>query len=316
MIGLEVIAFAILLFGGFAGLIGGDSPDEDVENTSDDPSEGETETPTQPSLLDPPEEEEIVDDVLPLELGDQGPDESQIPTVFDDDDGAGDDGKVVGGDEVRVLSGGVRAEGANAHLNDVTTPNDVMEGGSEQELFLAGAGNDFADGGSGNDILFGQDGSDFLQGSFGDDSLVGGPGDDILSGFEWMSSESSTREGGTNELLGGSGDDVLGADFVNAGGSNSTGGSGNDLFNTLGGDQRFTDFGDDNGVSGDESTLNNDYMSLWGDYGSLSEAKADLENNGRLTKSDGSQLTVDGLTAHNLTEYNTGLSDDPSVRLA
>lgn len=160
---------------------------------------------------------------MPLELGDQGPDESQIPTVFDDDDGAGDDGKVVGGDEVGVLSGGVRADGANAHLNDVTTPNDVMEGGSEQELFLAGAGNDFADGGSGNDVLFGQDGSDFLQGSFGNDTLVGGPGGDILSGFEWMSSESSARAGGTNELLGGSGDDVLGVDFVNADGSISTG---------------------------------------------------------------------------------------------
>lgn len=48
----------------------------------------------------------------------------------------------------------------------------------------------------------------------------------------------------------------------------------------------------------------------------MSEAKADLENNGRLTKSDGSQLTVDGLIADGLTEDNTGLSDDPSVRLA
>lgn len=67
--GPEVIAFAILLFGGFAGLIGDDSPDKDVENTSDDPSEGETETPTQPSLLDPPEEEEVVDDVCLYSLG-------------------------------------------------------------------------------------------------------------------------------------------------------------------------------------------------------------------------------------------------------
>ncbi|MBO3276452.1 retention module-containing protein [Pseudomonas schmalbachii] len=56
-------------------------------------------------------------------------------------------------------------------------------------------GDDILDGGSGNDLLFGQGGRDILLGGDGDDLLFGGMGDDVLTGgggadqFFWLKGE-------------------------------------------------------------------------------------------------------------------------------
>ncbi|HSW03170.1 VCBS domain-containing protein, partial [Aquabacterium sp.] len=63
-----------------------------------------------------------------------------------------------------------------------TSGNDNLNGGSADDLMLAGAGNDMLSGGSGNDAMHGEAGADKLVGGSGNDVLDGGSGSDSLAG--------------------------------------------------------------------------------------------------------------------------------------
>lgn len=101
-----------------------------------------------------------------------------------------------------------------------TDGNDVIFGDLsptiDNDLILAGAGNDTITGGFGDDVLRGEDGNDTISGGFGEDELEGGVGNDILTG----ESGNDVIEAGAGDdtITGGSGNDVL------------TGGSGSDTY--------------------------------------------------------------------------------------
>ncbi len=82
--------------------------------------------------------------------------------------------------------------------------DDVLNGGS---------GNDLLDGGNGTDILRGEAGNDNLSGSYGNDILLGGTGNDTLFGRQ----DNDILIGGTgrDQLRGDAGNDLLVAGTTN-----------------------------------------------------------------------------------------------------
>ncbi|MEM9435659.1 MAG: calcium-binding protein [Pseudomonadota bacterium] len=120
--------------------------------------------------------------------------------------------------------------------------NDLLDGSAGHDTLKGGDGEDTLDGGTGHDQLFGDAGNDLLNGGRDDDLLNGGAGVDTLEG----GSGDDTLDGGdgNDDLLGGAGEDVLsggaGDDALiggaegdildgGAGADDLTGGSGNDL---------------------------------------------------------------------------------------
>lgn len=104
-----------------------------------------------------------------------------------------------------------------------TIGNDVLVGGSEEDVFLAYSGDDIIRARGGEDRAFGGSGDDTIWGGRGVDSMAGGTGDDIIYG-----------SAGADTLSGGAGDNSLygghGADFIlSQGGADQVfGGAGRD----------------------------------------------------------------------------------------
>ncbi|MBO9587044.1 VCBS domain-containing protein [Devosia sp.] len=115
----------------------------------------------------------------------------------------------LGNDVIIARTGGstqIFGDGAHESAQD---GNDLLIGtNSASNHLLGGGGNDMLIGGSVNDILDGGSGNDILWGGAGQDSLVGGSGDDILWGGA-----------GQDTLTGGSGKDVF--VFQEAGSANA-----------------------------------------------------------------------------------------------
>lgn len=97
--------------------------------------------------------------------------------------------------------------------------NDTVKAGEGNDDVYAGRGDDQVSGGRGNDRLFGEDGNDTLSGDDGCDTLDGGCGDDSLDGGA-----------GNDKLVGGSGNDTLNG---GAGQDYMAGGDDRDLFTNL-----------------------------------------------------------------------------------
>ena len=140
-----------------------------------------------------------------------------------------------------ILANQVDAPLVDTSVN--TTPTrDLLIGDDDDDLLLAGAGEDFLYGEGGDDTLIGGADIDFLSGGDGDDTLSGGTGEntlygdggnDTLSGgadFDFLSGGD-----GNDTLSGGAGDDILdggvGSDFLsgNGGGDTLDGGGGDDV---------------------------------------------------------------------------------------
>lgn len=79
-----------------------------------------------------------------------------------------------------------------AKLNEPTSGDDLIYGGTGNDYIDALAGNDYLDGGAGSDTLIGGEGNDTIFGGVGADLLVGGSGDDFLNG----GGSADTFEGG------------------------------------------------------------------------------------------------------------------------
>lgn len=95
----------------------------------------------------------------------------------------------------------------------------------EQDVVLAGAGDDFVQGMDDTDVIFGGTGDDTLQGNGGGDAIDGGSGDDVIDGGA-----------GRDILVGGDGNDTISGSVTTAGdgGDLMFGGFGDDTFVGIG----------------------------------------------------------------------------------
>ena len=182
--------------------------------------------------------------------------------------------------ELEVIDGG------DAILAGHAPDDDVVLAGAGNDSVVAGLGDDTVLGGAGNDTILGGVGADALAGEDGDDTLLGGTGNDIL-----------------------------------------TGGDGNDVFGYAAGDgnDTITDFNTGNtGTLSDGDSTNNDFIDLSAFYDNIWELHADQADDGILNQSNqgvggvdysdntsmaGGSLTFTGATADAsyFTQENTGV---------
>ncbi len=115
------------------------------------------------------------------------------------------DGVVDGtpGDDLIDLGYTGDPEGDRVDNNDAILPghepnDDVVLAGEGNDTVEAGIGNDIIWGNDGNDILDGEEGNDTIKGEGGDDTLIGGDGNDVLIGGD-----------GKESVDGGSGNDFI-----------------------------------------------------------------------------------------------------------
>lgn len=88
--------------------------------------------------------------------------------------------------------------GGNDTLVGRELANNLLYGGTGDDLLVGAAAEDFLFGQSGRDVLIGGDGRDFLYGGRGADTLFGGAGNDVLEGGE-----------GADLFLPGTGSDII-----------------------------------------------------------------------------------------------------------
>ena len=120
-------------------------------------------------------------------------------------------GKILGNGGAITILGGTPTV-ANTSLiqafgqggNDVITLSEVNGALPHANLF-GGAGNDVITGGSGDDLLFGQDGNDTLLGKGGADLLFGGADNDTLTGGD--GDDQMFGEAGNDRMIWNPGDD-------------------------------------------------------------------------------------------------------------
>ena len=111
--------------------------------------------------------------------------------------------------------------------------NDVIYGQEGSDTIHGGAGNDTIYGGTGDDHLYGDAGNDTIYGGAGNDDLHGGEGDDVLYGG--TGNDQLFGDEGNDQLFGGDGNDILdggaGNDYLDggAGADQLHGGAGNDI---------------------------------------------------------------------------------------
>jgi len=145
------------------------------------------------------------------------------------------DGTVSGTAGDDIIDG---AYAGDPHTDRMDNADAILPGHApDDDLILAGAGNDTVRAGAGDDRIYGEAGNDTLYGDAGDDLVFGGDGLDVLIG-----------EDGNDTLYGG--DDN---DFLNGVGGNDTlyGDAGNDSIEAgLGNDMVYGGIGDDS-VNGD-----------------------------------------------------------------
>ena len=215
------------------------------------------------------------------------------------DGGAGDD-SIVASEGEDTLRGG--------------TGSDTMEGGNDADTFIIedGFGNDVITGGEGvtgaGDVDFDTidlsalsgpvtvtftgdaagtitDGSDTI--TFSEvERLVLTDEADVVDASDDGAGINIFAGGGDDTVLGGSGDDLVSA---GAGDDMLTGGGGDDTFTYSVGDgaDTITDFNAGNsGALGDGDTTNNDFIDLSGYYDSISEVRADFDDDGALNQSN------------------------------
>ncbi len=118
----------------------------------------------------------------------------------------------------------------------------------EQDVILAGGGNDTVYGMDDSDVIFAGSGDDEVYGNQGNDAIDGGTGDDMLDGGE-----------GRDIVVGGEGDDTLS-------GSNTTAGDGGDILYGQTGDDTFINISQGEVIDGGEDAddLDVDVLDLTG----------------------------------------------------
>jgi hypothetical protein len=184
-----------------------------------------------------------------------------------------------GGD---ALSGTITGPDTTGTENLLTTDMIGVPPGPEYSVTGVPAGvegNDSLDGGAGTDTRWGAGGNARIAGGTGNDSVDGGTGDDTVAG--------------------GDGDDVF-------------------VFEAGDGDDVITDFNTGNsGALNDGDQTNNDFLDLDPFYGSISEVRDDLNDDGILNQSTGvatgstalgGSITLTGVSASDITTDNVNVA--------
>ncbi|SPJ29712.1 Hint domain-containing protein [Falsiruegeria mediterranea] len=157
----------------------------------------------------------------------------------------GVDGVVEGtaGDDIIDLAYTGDPEGDRVDGDDAVPP---LVG--EEDVILAGGGNDSVRGEEDTDVIFGGTGDDTVFGNGGGDAIDGGEGNDVLDGGE-----------GRDIVVGGDGDDTLS-------GSNDVAGDGGDILSGQFGNDSFVNVGQGEVIIGGEDAdgLDNDILDLTG----------------------------------------------------
>lgn len=189
--------------------------------------------------------------------------------------------------------GYVDVDGDEIDAGDAILPGE----GPDDDIVLAGEGNDTVDGNLADDEIYGEDGDDVISGNDGEDEILGGDGDDDLSGDSGndvisggegndtidggtgsdllgggIGADSVSGGDGTDIILGDEGDDTLeggeGSDLISAGTGNDAIdlGSDDDVDFGFGGDDRdtFTGIGQNDRVDGGEGGDDFDTLDLTG----------------------------------------------------
>lgn len=155
------------------------------------------------------------------------------------------------------IDGDVSFAGGNNTLDDRHgTINGGVLGGSGNDTFMGGVGDETFNGGSGNDVIRGGYGDDVINGGGGNNTLLGGSGDDTVSAGS-----------GKDSITGGAGDDVL------------AGGKGEDTFSFSGafGNDTISDFTADSGAGHDTLQFaNNDFSSFAQVQSHMAQTGADV----------------------------------------
>ncbi|SDY94207.1 Ca2+-binding protein, RTX toxin-related [Jannaschia faecimaris] len=129
---------------------------------------------------------------------------------IDNNDALGVEGTT--GDEDLVLAG------AGNDTVYAGAADDIVRGESGDDVLDGGAGNDVLEGGDGDDEIDGGVGNDRIEGGDGADTIRGGDGDDLIVGFDSVSIKDGDTtvmedDGADDLLIGGFGDDtILGGD--------------------------------------------------------------------------------------------------------
>ncbi|MBU8536297.1 hypothetical protein J3S20_00500 [Roseomonas tokyonensis] len=85
----------------------------------------------------------------------------------------------------------------------------MIMGDNDQQIIIAGGGDDYAFGGGGSDMILGGDGRDMIHGGDGDDTLAGNGGRDVVDGGAGDDVVIWSPGDGADILTGGSGTDEL-----------------------------------------------------------------------------------------------------------
>ncbi|MFC2998347.1 calcium-binding protein [Falsiroseomonas tokyonensis] len=97
----------------------------------------------------------------------------------------------------------------DAEVRIGTWQGDMIMGDNDQQIIIAGGGDDYAFGGGGSDMILGGDGRDMIHGGDGDDTLAGNGGRDVVDGGAGDDVVIWSPGDGADILTGGSGTDEL-----------------------------------------------------------------------------------------------------------
>lgn len=139
---------------------------------------------------------------------------SPLAALFSGGDTTDDGGENPGGP--------TEADGLVQQRFDADSEMTAQDG--NENVLLAGAGDDTLDGGDGRDVMVGQAGNDVMTGGDNGDFLLGGAGDDEVYGNS--GNDLLVGGGGNDSMAGGEGNDTL---FASAGSDRMLGGDGNDV---------------------------------------------------------------------------------------
>ncbi len=163
--------------------------------------------------------------------------------------------------------------------------SDIVDAGGGNDTVMATTGNATVNGGDGNDSIIGGSGNTVLNGDNGNDTITGGSGSEVMNGG--AGNDTLISNGGNDILAGGQGNDLL------------IGGTGSDTFVFKPGD------GQDTVANFKAAGTAHDMIEVdthaFADFDALMAAVHDTATGAQLQYTDGSTLTLSGVTKAHLT---------------
>jgi VCBS repeat-containing protein len=176
--------------------------------------------------------------------------------------------------------------GNGADVISTSAGSDIVDAGAGNDAVTALTGNATVNGGDGNDTIIGGSGNTVLNGDSGNDTIIGGTGNEVLNGGD--GNDTLISNGGKDTLIGGKGNNTLFA------GTNS------DTFVFKPGDGHDTVLGFKAGNGATHDVVEVD-QHAFANFDALMAAVHDTAAGAQLQYTDGSTLTLSGVTKAHLT---------------